>query len=66
MSDSKVLASMPPGMVRTLQAIAYDPDAEVQGPMLKGLTTRGLVRHSGNRLAITWSGQEVLNQLEEQ
>lgn len=65
MSDTKVLASMPPGMVHTLRLIARDSDVTVHGPMLKDLMVRGLVRHSGNKLAITWSGQKILNQVGE-
>lgn len=61
---SSQLASMSPGMVYTLKLIDHDPGATVHGPMLKGLMVRGLVRHSNNRLQITWSGQKVINELE--
>lgn len=59
-----MIDTMPPGMVYTLRLLDHDPGAEAHGPMLKGLMTRGLVRHVNGGLNITWAGQKLLNNME--
>lgn len=66
MNDGKLQASMDPVMVRTLKIIAADPSAVVHGPILKALTTRGLVRTTNAGHRLTWRGQSLLKHMEEE